>query len=1439
MKPSRAALALLLCTLSTVCVFADDGRPSQLWDYAHAMKRVAVIFHGRTGVVLHVGDSISYANPYGQWARQGEGRTTDDKALLTWMHAGADDDSDGWWLARFDHPDGGRSHTASSGMRTDELLAGGKNGLPALCQLLETYRPQLVVLMIGTNDVNAGRAVAAYRADLERAVDLLLGQGIVCIISTLPPHPAQQALAKSYNDAIRAVARAREMPLIDYEQEILQRRPKDWNGTLLQRNDVHPTAEQGGTSAASEPTPENLRNSGYLLRGWLSVQKIGEVKRTVLDPLATVVIEPVKSPQGQAVRVAVTRDTWFSNYGEEADANLGGAGRLKLKSNQEMSLIDIDAAPLKGRVITGATLHVRLSGDQPLRRVTVGSFAAEWVEGTSDGYKPQPGSSSFNHRRHPDVPWTVAGSDLTAVMLGQGGTIWRMADAFPPDAQGWQRVAIDPSVVAARVAGVSHGLLLFDDTGSEWTRQGDKFTLHLFPNRFVHSREAGADNAPYLTVYLGPEDTAPPAAPTDLRAETAGLPAGEAWLSWVTPADSGPAGTTGFVVTASDKEVPRYLVPAAGKPGQRVRMRLRDLGLAGGARVQVAVKAVDGAGNVGPAAEVAVVVADRTPRPLPGTAPIPFTEEAALPRLGDIEVAVLDELDKVQPVSGEMIPPQPAAYLAANHLWNAKTKQLRLAAARNEFVAFQVLVRGPIHGLLPELTFEEKTLQTAFGRYRHIASQKGPLPDPVMPLNGPLDLPAADETFAGQKSGSLLGEIYVPHDISPGDHKGTLTLRAGVQALELAVTLRVWDFTLPDFLSFLPEMNCYSLPANEGDYYRLAHRHRTVLNRVPYHQNGSVDDGCAPGWDGTKFDWAAWDRRFGPLLDGVAFADLPRKGVPLECFYLPLHENWPSPMDGNYNGDYWADRAFPPRYRGDFVETSRQFAAHCNARGWNDTLFEFFLNGKNNFKVNGWNRGSSPWLLDEPSNFQDYWALRYFGAAFHEGVNQAGGKAKLVFRADISRPQWQRDTLDGLLDYNVAGRALRGYQRSVMDRKEANGEIVIEYAGSNPIEEANTQPVGWSLDAWSLGCDGVLPWQTLGSAASWKKADELALFYPVDGHEPVPSIRLKAFRRGQQDVEYLTLWSQTLSEPRWAVGQKVREALHLAAVRKGEGEEAGSLHYDKLLPQDLWALRARLGEALSAAHPEAKRRLVEFRPPPREPAKLPPAYVSVGEVPGPGKPDASTATPAPIGKELQGPAGKGLQGPAVVHDTLIDFGQPERNFGKEGRNNALRRAEQCNAFLVRFDFDKLGLPADAKVAKATVSFFVWDPSDKGNTKVCAFALKTPWDEQSATWRQAATGKLWQGGQTFAFGKDTGLPGPPVVVKPDQGSDTVDPPLEYQIDVTDLVRDWLSGAIPNHGLAIAPVIDRATDEGQFTRFQVYASEHERVRYTPKLTVQLER
>ena len=200
---------------------------------------------------------------------------------------------------------------------------------------------------------------------------------------------------------------------------------------------------------------------------------------------------------------------------------------------------------------------------------------------------------------------------------------------------------------------------------------------------------------------------------------------------------------------------------------------------------------------------------------------------------------------------------------------------------------------------------------------------------------------------------------------------------------------------------------------------------------------------------------------------------------------------------------------------------------------------------------------------------------------------------RLVFRADISRRQWRRDSLDGLLDDHVVGSAMRRYSRLVFERKRALGEIVLEYGSTNPIEGSNVQPVAWCLDVWSMGADGVVPWQTVGNAESWARADELSLFYPSRGvgphAEPIPSIRLKAYRRGQQDVEYLTLWSQVRNEPRWAVGQQVRAALKLAGTRQGTGftggDDAGRIDYGRLRPRDVWAMRVAIGEALSQAHP--------------------------------------------------------------------------------------------------------------------------------------------------------------------------------------------------------------------------------------------------------------
>src|SRR5262249_18266306 len=159
-----------------------------------------------------------------------------------------------------------------------------------------------------------------------------------------------------------------------------------------------------------------------------------------------------------------------------------------------------------------------------------------------------------------------------------------------------------------------------DDTGSEWTREDERFTFRLFPNRFVYSRDQNRASAPYLTVTLGPADRQPPGAPTGLKSEAAELPPGEAIVSWATPRALGPAGTLGSVPAPAAKAGPRELIPLAGPGGSRVEMHLRGLGPEGGSSHRLSVRAVDGAGNVGPAAEATVrLTADRA-EPLPGRA---------------------------------------------------------------------------------------------------------------------------------------------------------------------------------------------------------------------------------------------------------------------------------------------------------------------------------------------------------------------------------------------------------------------------------------------------------------------------------------------------------------------------------------------------------------------------------------------------------------------------------------------------------------------------------------------------------------------------------------------------------------------------------------------------------------------------------------------------
>jgi lysophospholipase L1-like esterase len=152
---------------------------------------------------------------------------------------------------------------------------------------------QFAVVMLGTNDpASSGRL-----ADIQTVVDKLEAAGIVPILSTVPPRndAFSNQLNIDFNAGVRALAQARSLPLIDFYQEILLRRPgTTWFNTLISSDGVHPTASGAGFGVSSDPyaaggdpgthtTGDAAANVGYLLRSWLTVQKLKEVKLHIVD----------------------------------------------------------------------------------------------------------------------------------------------------------------------------------------------------------------------------------------------------------------------------------------------------------------------------------------------------------------------------------------------------------------------------------------------------------------------------------------------------------------------------------------------------------------------------------------------------------------------------------------------------------------------------------------------------------------------------------------------------------------------------------------------------------------------------------------------------------------------------------------------------------------------------------------------------------------------------------------------------------------------------------------------------------------------------------------------------------------------------------------------------------------------------------------------------
>lgn len=244
-----------------------------------------------------------------------------------------------------------------------------------------------------------------------------------------------------------------------------------------------------------------------------------------------------------------------------------------------------------------------------------------------------------------------------------------------------------------------------------------------------------------------------------------------------------------------------------------------------------------------------------------------------------------------------------------NQAWDGST--IRLFGARNEVIAFQVVVEADVSGIsgldvdLAGLTragggdilytppgedptaYDGRPISLFTEHYMHVeeaseawwvydrggpaapARPTGWKPVQLVPENAAQGRGGLPVDVAPRQNQAVWIEVYTARDLPAGLYEGTVTVRAGGGERALPVELTVLDFTLPDegSLRAMLYFEEAQVPLYLGEdvvdrFHRLAHRHRVEL--VHAYDPGSLaaamgrfdgsDFGAAAGYDGPGRD---------------------------------------------------------------------------------------------------------------------------------------------------------------------------------------------------------------------------------------------------------------------------------------------------------------------------------------------------------------------------------------------------------------------------------------------------------------------------------------------------------------------------------------------------------------------------------------------------------
>ncbi len=483
--------------------------------------------------------------------------------------------------------------------------------------------------------------------------------------------------------------------------------------------------------------------------------------------------------------------------------------------------------------------------------------------------------------------------------------------------------------------------------------------------------------------------------------------------------------------------------------------------------------------------------------------------------------------------------------MRADRAPEAKRSGLKLSAARNEFEPVQLVI-GPASGSVTLSVAPFSTLGAAQRVELSGVGYEGEWSEylDAMGTSGSVTLDAS----AGAP---VWLTVYVPEGAPKGEHVTTLTLTpSGGTAVDIPVTLTVFDFSLPKEIHFASQLNL-SIQNLRGGGSEESAKNALYEHRLTP---------ASPTWP-SGFNWGiTWDSSASPS-QCQSFFDEPNEQPPYSIHYLAKKY---------LLGEGWNGVGFPDSELFQFVDNSTpRPQTFCGVDRGPDHLgtdaynaeWSKFLSGLDAYLVaNGYADRSYYYVQNEPQNAADYQL-----AAHLCRLTKAAAPHLRIAVSEEPKPEIAEDP-GGACGYDIWIAHIRAYQEQyAWERQRDHGESVWFYSLDqdpdpyfNPTK-VETQGLHERIIPWTAWAHRIVGWAYYDGAR----------FFPGGA----PNIRAELLREGWEDYEYLWL----------ANGKAYPKPFEDALIDPTAKSVAASMTSWTKDPDALMALRHELGRYIEGS----------------------------------------------------------------------------------------------------------------------------------------------------------------------------------------------------------------------------------------------------------------